>query len=65
MGRVALKNGEHLLGRDGDVAVWLESPTVSRHHARIRLAGSHATIDDLEAGTARICEASGSSRRCS
>ncbi len=48
MGQVALKEGEHLLGRDGDVAVWLESPTVSRHHARIRLAGTDATIEDLD-----------------
>ena len=48
MGQVALKEGEHLLGRDGDVAVWLESPTVSRHHARIYVAGSDATIEDLD-----------------
>ena len=37
-GQVSLDEGEHLLGRDRDVAVWLESPTVSRHHARIRVA---------------------------
>jgi pSer/pThr/pTyr-binding forkhead associated (FHA) protein len=36
-----------LLGRDGDVAVWLESPSVSRHHARIRVSGTDATIEDL------------------
>jgi pSer/pThr/pTyr-binding forkhead associated (FHA) protein len=42
-----LKEGEHLLGRDSDVAVWLESPSVSRHHARIRVSGSDATIEDL------------------
>jgi DNA-binding winged helix-turn-helix (wHTH) protein len=47
-GQVGLRDGEHLLGRDGDVAVWLESPTVSRHHARIRVAGAHVTIEDLE-----------------
>lgn len=46
-GQVALKEGEHLLGRDGDVTVWLESPTVSRHHARIRITGLEATIEDL------------------
>ena len=46
-GRVGLKDGDHLLGRDGDVAVWLESPTVSRHHARIRVSGLDATIEDL------------------
>ena len=48
LGQVALKDGEHLLGRDSDVAVWLESPTVSRHHARIRVTGPGATIEDLE-----------------
>ena len=36
-----------MLGRDGDVAVWLESPSVSRHHARIRVSGPDATIEDL------------------
>ena len=46
-GQIALRDGEHLLGRDGDVAVWLESPTVSRHHARIRVSGAGATIEDL------------------
>ena len=46
-GQVALKDGEHLLGRDADVTVWLESPTVSRHHARIRISADDATIEDL------------------
>jgi DNA-binding winged helix-turn-helix (wHTH) protein len=46
-GQIALRDGEHLLGRDGDVAIWLESPTVSRHHARIRVSGAEATIEDL------------------
>jgi pSer/pThr/pTyr-binding forkhead associated (FHA) protein len=39
---------EHLLGRDVDVAVWLESPTVSRHHARLHVNGPDVTIEDLE-----------------
>ena len=46
-GQAALAAGENLLGRDRDVAVWLDSPTVSRHHARIMIAGSEATIEDL------------------
>lgn len=46
-GQVALGEGDHLLGRAGDVAVWLESPTVSRHHARIRVRGLDVTIEDL------------------
>lgn len=47
-GQVGLRDGIHLLGRDGDVTVWLESPTVSRHHARIRVTGMDATIEDLD-----------------
>ena len=46
-GQIALGEGDHLLGRAGDVAVWLESPTVSRHHARIRVRGLDVTIEDL------------------
>jgi DNA-binding winged helix-turn-helix (wHTH) protein len=46
-GQVALSDGGHLLGRDRDAAVWLDSPGVSRHHARIRVAGAEATIEDL------------------
>lgn len=46
-GQVGLKDGEHLIGRDGDVAVWLDSPTVSRHHARIQVSGDGTTIEDL------------------
>ena len=46
-GQVALRNGEHLLGRDGDVTVWLESPTVSRHHERIRISETEVTLEDL------------------
>jgi hypothetical protein len=47
-GQVGLPEGDHLLGRDDDVAVWLESPTVSRHHARISIAGGDARLEDLE-----------------
>ena len=46
-GQVSLKDGEHLLGRDADVAVWLDSPTVSRHHARLVITADAATIEDL------------------
>lgn len=47
-GQVGLREGDHLIGRDGDVAVWLDSPTVSRHHARVRVSrDGSATIEDL------------------
>ena len=46
-GHAALADGDHVLGRDRDVAVWLESTSVSRRHARIRIAAGDATIEDL------------------
>ena len=46
-GRATLGEGEHILGRDADAAVALDSPSVSRRHARIVVAASQATIEDL------------------
>ena len=37
-----------MIGRGDDAAVLLESPTVSRHHARIRIANGVASIEDLD-----------------
>ena len=42
-----LTEGEHIVGRDMDVAVTLESTTVSRRHARLRLSAGAASIEDL------------------
>ena len=44
----ALGDGEHLIGRDSDVAISLSSPTVSRRHARIVITGASATLEDLQ-----------------
>jgi DNA-binding winged helix-turn-helix (wHTH) protein len=46
-GRVGLIDGEHVLGRDPDLELFLDSPDISRHHARIRVTGDEATIEDL------------------
>ena len=46
-GSAMLREGEHILGRDADAAVCLDSPSVSRRHARIRVAEGHATFEDL------------------
>jgi DNA-binding winged helix-turn-helix (wHTH) protein len=46
-GSVTLDEGEHVLGRDPDVEIFLNSPGVSRRHALIRISGSLATIEDL------------------
>jgi DNA-binding winged helix-turn-helix (wHTH) protein len=46
-GRVWLRRGEHLLGRDPNLELFLDSPGVSRRHALIRIAGDEATVEDL------------------
>lgn len=46
-GSVTLDTGEHVLGRDPDVEIYLDSPGVSRRHALIRIAGGRAAIEDL------------------
>ena len=46
--RVLLADGEHILGRDPNATVWVNAAGVSRHHARVRISGSDATIEDLE-----------------
>ena len=45
--QIALTEGENILGRAPDAAVWIDAPGVSRHHARIRLEGTSATLEDL------------------
>jgi DNA-binding winged helix-turn-helix (wHTH) protein len=42
-----LPDGEHIAGREPGVEVWLDSPRVSRRHARILVAGDRGTIEDL------------------
>jgi DNA-binding winged helix-turn-helix (wHTH) protein len=45
--RFRLSDGEHILGRDPDVSVWLDSSKVSRQHARFIVSAGRATIEDL------------------
>ena len=44
---IALREGDNVLGRTGQDVVVLDSPTVSRHHAVVRVSGDRATIEDL------------------
>jgi DNA-binding winged helix-turn-helix (wHTH) protein len=44
----ALVDGENLIGRTDEAAVWIEAATVSRRHARITVAEGRATIEDLQ-----------------
>jgi DNA-binding winged helix-turn-helix (wHTH) protein len=42
-----LFEGPNLVGRDHDCAISVDSPSVSRRHARIVIAAGNATIEDL------------------
>jgi DNA-binding winged helix-turn-helix (wHTH) protein len=43
-----LSEGPNFVGRDPDCAVRIDSPTVSRRHARIVVSGGHASVEDLK-----------------
>jgi DNA-binding winged helix-turn-helix (wHTH) protein len=44
---VSLHPGENLLGRVAEGVVWIDSPSVSRRHARILVEDGVATLEDL------------------
>jgi DNA-binding winged helix-turn-helix (wHTH) protein len=44
---ITLRPGENLLGRVDEGVLWIDSPSVSRRHARIRVEGIRATLEDL------------------
>ena len=46
--RIPLQPGENILGRDVAGAIAIDSPSVSRRHARICVSGSEVTIEDLD-----------------
>jgi DNA-binding winged helix-turn-helix (wHTH) protein len=46
-GRVTLTEGEYVLGRGKELEVYLDAPSVSRRHARLRLAPGGSTLEDL------------------
>jgi DNA-binding winged helix-turn-helix (wHTH) protein len=45
--QVPLTEGDNILGRAPDAAVWIDAIGVSRHHARIIVEGRGATVEDL------------------
>jgi DNA-binding winged helix-turn-helix (wHTH) protein len=47
-GRVTLAAGEYTIGRDAAADVVLDSTTVSRQHARLRVSGGAVALEDLE-----------------
>ena len=44
---IPLREGENIIGRTDDAVAWIDSPRVSRRHARIVVSGGKATIEDL------------------
>lgn len=44
---ITLREGENILGREPDGAVWIDVTSVSRRHARILISGDQATLEDL------------------
>jgi DNA-binding winged helix-turn-helix (wHTH) protein len=45
--RFPLLIGEHVVGRDPDVEVRLDAPTVSRRHARVVVSAQQASLEDI------------------
>lgn len=45
--RIALVDGENIIGRDPDVNVWLDFATVSRRHARLQVTSAGTVLEDL------------------
>ena len=45
--QIPLTVGDNIVGRAPDATVWLDAPGVSRHHAKIRLEGAEAFVEDL------------------
>ena len=45
--QVPLTEGDNLVGRGADAAVWIDAPGVSRHHARIVVRQGEAMLEDL------------------
>ena len=43
---ILLREGENLLGRTHDAAVWVDDASVSRHHALIRISDHGVTLED-------------------
>jgi len=45
--QIPLLEGPNVIGRGEDAAIQMDSPGVSRYHARILVAGADATLEDL------------------
>jgi DNA-binding winged helix-turn-helix (wHTH) protein len=45
---VQLVEGDNIIGRDPDGALWIDHPSVSRRHARILIGDGKAKLEDLD-----------------
>ena len=45
--QIHLSEGENVIGREPEAAVWLDFATVSRRHARVVITGQAASVEDL------------------
>jgi DNA-binding winged helix-turn-helix (wHTH) protein len=52
---ISLRPGDNVLGRVDDGVLWIDSPGVSRRHARIRVEGGQATLEDLGSKNGTFC----------
>ena len=52
---ISLRPGDNLLGRVDDGILWIDAPSVSRRHARIRVQGGRATLEDLGSKNGTFC----------
>jgi DNA-binding winged helix-turn-helix (wHTH) protein len=50
-----LSEGENVLGRDADAAVWVADASASRRHALIRVTGPTAALEDLGSKNGTLC----------
>jgi DNA-binding winged helix-turn-helix (wHTH) protein len=55
-GEAALAEGDNLVGRADDCRLRIESSTVSRHHARLRVRGAEVWVEDLGSKNGTVVE---------
>jgi len=60
---VQLMEGENVIGRDPDAALWIDHPSVSRRHARIIVGGDKATVEDLDSKNGTLLNGQAIARR--
>ena len=60
---IQLLEGENVVGRDPDAALWIDHSSVSRKHARIMISQGKATLEDLDSKNGTHCNGKKIARR--